>query len=58
VDKAHPYWREVRAGIEEGERGETITLTDAEADAWARTGEVPERVRQWHDAQSRSRRST
>jgi hypothetical protein len=38
----------VRAGLDEAERGETIVLTDDEADAWTKTGELPERVAQWH----------
>jgi hypothetical protein len=32
------------AGLEEAERGDTIALTDDEADAWAKTGELPKRV--------------
>jgi hypothetical protein len=48
----------VRDGLEEAERGDTIALTDGEADAWAETGELPKRVYQWHDERSSSRRGT
>jgi hypothetical protein len=58
VDKSHPGWTDARAGLEEGESGETIALTDEEADAWAQTGVLPKRVQTWHDERSRSRRNT
>ena len=58
LSKEHPCWADARAGLEEAERGDTIALTDDEADAWAKTGELPKRVDQWHDERSRSRRST
>jgi hypothetical protein len=58
LDKSHPCWADVRAGLEEAERGETIALTDDELDAWAQTGELPERVQQWHDERLHSRRGT
>jgi hypothetical protein len=58
LDKAHPCWADVRAGLEEAERSDTIALTDDEADAWAKTGELPKRVYQWHDERSSSRRGT
>jgi hypothetical protein len=58
IDKSHPCWVDVRTGLEEAERGETIALTDEEADAWAKTGKLPERVLQWHDERSTSRRGT
>jgi hypothetical protein len=58
LDKAHPCWADVRDGLEEAERGDTIALTDDEADAWAETGELPKRVYQWHDERSSSRRGT
>jgi hypothetical protein len=58
LGKGHPCWADARAGVEEAERGDTIALTDDEADAWAKTGELPKRVDQWHDERSRSRRNT
>lgn len=44
LSKAHPRWSDARAGLEEAERGDTMALTDDEADAWAKTGELPKRV--------------
>jgi hypothetical protein len=58
LDKTHPCWTKARTGLEEAGRGDTIALTDDEADAWAQTGELPKRVYTWHDERSRSRRST
>lgn len=58
LDKTHPCWADACAGLEEAERGDAIALTDDEAETWAKTGELPKRVNQWHDEQSRSRRGT
>jgi hypothetical protein len=58
LDKSHPCWADVRAGLEGAERGEAIALTDDEVDAWVKTGELPERVNRWHDERSRSRSGT
>ncbi len=58
IDKTHRNWADARAGLEEAERGDTAALTDDEAEAWAKSGELPKRVHQWHDERSRSRRST
>ena len=41
---------EVRAGMEEAERGETMALTATEAEHYYETGQLPERA--WHWAES------
>jgi hypothetical protein len=38
---------DVRAGIDEAERGETVALTAGELEHWAETGELPEHVEEW-----------
>jgi hypothetical protein len=38
---------DVRAGLDEAERGETVALTAGELDHWADTGELPEHVEEW-----------
>jgi hypothetical protein len=48
---------EVREGIEEALRGDTIALSDEEAERYFETGELPARVWQWLD-ESSSRRAT
>ena len=58
LGKTGACWADARAGLEEADRGDAIALTDDEADAWAKTGELPKRVYQWHDERSGSRRST
>ena len=35
---------DVRAGLEEAERGEAVELTKEELERWAETGEWPERL--------------
>jgi hypothetical protein len=43
---------EVREGIREALRGETVALTDAEAQHYFETGEMPNRVWKWLDESS------
>jgi hypothetical protein len=48
----------VREGLEQLARGETVELTDEEAEQYFQTGELPERVWQWLDERSSSKRAT
>jgi predicted AAA+ superfamily ATPase len=48
----------VREGVEEALRGETVALTDDEAERYFETGELPEHVWLWADERSSSRRVT
>jgi hypothetical protein len=58
LGKTHAGWLDARTGLEEAGRGDTIALTHGEANAWARTGELPKRVYRWHDKTIASRRGT